>query len=202
MFFVSWFGFLAFLAYFVGMVALHFLPTGRRPLYNTISDYSLGRFGNVARMLTAVNVIGIVCLIASLMDIVGSPPLTHVGLISLVVLAASRLGLVFILTNESGTKVTVSGFVHSLLATVSFIAGISAITTITKDISGVHAWHGVQPILGVLSALSFPLVVALALALLPRLRRVFGLIERLFLIDVNAWLLIAAGLMTAHGGSL
>ena len=110
--------------------------------------------------------------------------------------------MVFSLTDESGTRATKLGFVHILLAGMSFAAGISAITTITKDISGVPAWYGVQPVLGLLSGLSFPLVVILVLTLLPRLRRVFGLIERLFLADVNGWLLIAAGVMALHRGRL
>ncbi len=198
---VAWIAFLAYIAYFIGMVAMHVLPTGRQPLYNTVSDYGVGRFGVAARTLTAINVLGTLCLLASFLSIVGSPPLAGTGFIALAILALSRLGLVFFLTDESGTKATRIGLVHALLALISFVAAISAITTITKGIGSVPMWHGALPVLDVLATLSTPLVIVLALSLLPRARSIFGLTERLFLADVNLWLLVAAGVMALHGGS-
>ncbi len=52
---VATLSFIAFVAYFVCLVSLHFLPTGYSPLYNTISDFSVGRFSRLARMSVAVN---------------------------------------------------------------------------------------------------------------------------------------------------
>ncbi len=189
---------IAFLGYFAGMVALHVLPTGFRPLYNTVSDYSRGRFGPLARAMTALNVLGTLGLLAALRGSVASPPLAGSGLTAMGVLAICRLGMVFLLTDESGTKASPGGLIHALLAVVSFAAAIFAVTTITQDLEALPAWHGVMPILAPLSSMSFPLVIALLLTLTPGLRRVFGLMERIFLADVNLWLLIAAGALALH----
>ncbi len=190
---LAWLAALAFLVYFAGMIALHFLPTGPRPLYHTVSDYSLGRFATMARIMTAVNVLGTLSLLLALR---GAAPqhAAQAGLVWLAILALSRLGMVFVLTDESGTKATAVGLLHALLAMLSFVAAVFTLTTLSKVSPLASLWRPVLPVLDVLASLAFPLVVLMVLTLVPglRLRRVFGLMERLFLADVNLWLLLAA----------
>ncbi len=185
---VAWLAALAFLVYFAGMIALHVLPTDRHPLYHTVSDYSRGRFAGLARIMTAVNVVGTVGLLLALRSALAQPA-AQAGLVWLAILALSRLGMVFVLTDESGTKATAVGLLHALLAILSFVAAVFALTTLSKA-SPLAALR----LLDVLASLAFPLVVLMVLTLVPglRLRRIFGLMERLFLADVNLWLLLAA----------
>ena len=192
---LAWLAALAFLVYFAGMIALHFLPTGRHPLYHTVSDYSLGRYGGLARVMTAVNVLGTLCLLLSLRG-AAPQPAAQAGLVWLAILALSRLGMVFVLTDESGTQATARGLLHALLAILSFTAAVFALTTLTKVAALAALWRPLLPALDVLAGLAFPLVVLMVLTLVPglRLRRVFGLMERLFLADVSLWLLLSAAL--------
>ena len=188
----------AFITYFVCLIVLHFLPTGYNPLYNTISDYSVGRFSRLARMSTAVNSVGILLLLGALVFIVGLPPLTSNGLIWLGILALTRLAMVVFITDLSGQKTTLKGIVHVILAVISFVAGVSAIGTLTGNISLFFSGNSVYPLLRILVEVSTPILVVLLITLLPSLRRIFGLIERLFLLTINVWLLIASGLVSAY----
>ncbi len=188
----------AFITYFVCLIVLHFLPTGYSPLYNTISDYSVGRFSGIARMSTAVNSAGILLLLGALVFIIGVPPLTSNGLIWLGILALTRLAMVVFITDLSGQKRTLKGIVHVILAVISFVAGVSAIGTLTGSISLFFAGNSVYPFLKILAEVSTPILVVLLITLLPFLRRIFGLIERLFLLTINVWLLIASGLVSAY----
>lgn len=183
--------------YFAGLIALHFLPTGRRLLYHTVSDYSRGRFSGLARAMTATNSVATLLLLAALATGPLASRLSTGGVEALATLALTRLGMVFFITDESGTRASASGLVHALLAVLSFAAAISAATTITPELP-FTATGSFLPLLSPLARLAFPLVVVLALCLLPRLRPVFGLAERLFLADVNLWLLVLAAGLTLH----
>ena len=190
---------LAFVTYFVCLTALHFLPTGHNPLYNTISDYSVGSFSRLARVSTAVNVVGIFLLLVALVKTAGLPPVANTGLVWLGILALTRLGMVFIVTDVSAQKVTPRGVAHMILAALSFVAGVSAVTTLTRNLSSFGAWNAVYPALRFLAEISTPLlVIVLLTVLLPQLRRILGLTERLFLLTINAWLLISSGLACAY----
>ncbi|PWI56722.1 DUF998 domain-containing protein [Sulfoacidibacillus thermotolerans] len=185
---------LAFIAYFTFLIVLHIFPTGKNPLYNTISDYSVGKFSVLARSSTAINGIGILLLLAVLVQVVGMPPLTRTGLVWLAILALSRLAMVFVLTDLSGQKVTPQGIAHMILAALSFVAGVSAITTLTRNLSTFNALHGIYRVLMILAEISTPLlVIVFVTVLLPKLRRWLGLTERAFLLTINAWLLILVG---------
>jgi hypothetical protein len=162
---------LAYTAYFT-FIVLHLLPTGRNPLYNTISDYSIGRFRRLARTSTVIDGVGILLLPTALAQVVGLPPLTLTGLVWLAILGLTRLAMVFVLTGLSGQKVTPQGIAHMILSALSFVAGVSAITTLTRNLSTCLALHGVYQVLMILAEISTPLlVIVLVTALLPSLRR-------------------------------
>ncbi len=188
--------FIAFVVYFVCLISLHFLPTGYSPLYNTISDYSVGRFSRLARISTAVNAVGVLLLFGAFIAIVGSPPMAWNGLMWLAILAVTRFGMVGFTTDVSGQKVTAKGIVHIVLAIISFIAGVSALGTITRTIGTHSDWSIVYPFLKLLAQVSTPILIALAISIvLPVLRRIFGLVERIFLLTINLWLLATSGLL-------
>lgn len=193
----------AFVAYFVGLIVLHFLPTGYHALSNTISDYSVGRFSKLARWSTTVNSVGILLLLGVLIAVVGVPPLTSNGLIWLGILALTRLAMVVFLTDLSDQKRTLRGIVHVILAVTSFVAGVSAVGILTKNIRLFVVGNSVYPFLRILAEISTPLlIVLLVVTLFPSFRRVFGLIERLFLLTINVWLLMVSGLVSAYAVGL
>jgi len=185
---LSVFAFLAFLIYLAGMAALHVLPTGQEPLYNTVSDYARSAFGTTYRALTALNALGVGALAWAFATAGIRPAPAAAGIAALAVLALCRLGMVGVITDLSGTRVTASGSGHHLLAIASFVAAVCAATFLTGSLQRA-ADH---PLLAVLAGLSFPLAVLQVVGLTPWFRRIFGLLERLFLLDVGLWLLAAA----------
>lgn len=179
--------------YFLAMIVLHIAPTGYRLLYNTISDYAVGKWAPLARLTTAGTALAIVLLVAALAAGVGFPPLPPAGCTALLLLAAARLGVALVVTDLSGTRATPRGIAHGVIAGVGFIAAVSAVTSLTRGL-------GAIPLLPVLAAISFPLLILVGVALLVRrLRPIFGLVERLFLLDVNLWLLVTAAALAVHG---
>ncbi len=193
---VATLSFIAFVAYFVCLVSLHFLPTGYSPLYNTISDFSVGRFSRLARMSVAVNGVGTLLLLGAFVTVVGSPPLPWNGLIWLVILACTRLGMVGFITDVSGQKITGRGIIHMILTVISFVAGVSALSTITQTLGTLSEWSSMYPILKLLAQVSFPILIAVLITLVvPTLRKIFGLVERAFLLAINLWLLVSSGVL-------
>lgn len=191
--------FVAFVIYLVCLIALHFLPTGYNPLFNTISDYSVGRFNRLARISTAVNAVGVLLLLGAFVTLIGSPPVPWSGLMWLVILALSRFGMVIFTTDVSGQKITPRGIVHIILAVISFIAGISALSTITRALGTLSDWSSVYPFFKLLAQVAFPILIAVVVTfLIPSLRKIFGLVERLFLLTIHLWLLVASGVLVAN----
>lgn len=186
--------FIAFVIYFIGIISLHFMPTGYSPLYNTISDYSIGRFSKLARMTLAVNAVGVLLLLVAFITI--SPHWSGNGFLWLAILAVSRLGMVVFTTDVSGQKITAKGVAHIVLAIISFMAGVSVLGTMTRTLGTLSGWSGIYPFLKVLAKVANSILIALGITLvLPALRRIFGLVERLFLLTINLWLLTTSGLL-------
>lgn len=164
----------------VVLVRLHLLPTGLDPVPDAVSDYGTTRFHAHYRVMVVLLGAGAALLAA------GLSARTEAGsLVWLWLYAGSRLAIAGFMTDRDPPPSTTEGRVHLLLAALAF-------TSIAIAASDVR-WSG-SP--GALSAIAYG-VVATALGTLvtritPRLRPVFGLVERLLYVTTVAWLIVAA----------
>jgi predicted neutral ceramidase superfamily lipid hydrolase len=162
------------------ILLLHLLRTGYNPVGNAVSDYGVGRYRVLHHIyVIAIGISGLAMAIASFGNVL---PESAWVIGFLILFFAVRLLIIFFPTDLEGQPTTRTGRIHLALAVVTFatiaiVAGMYEATTII-DIIG---W----------------IVVATAIILgiglvLPRLKPIFGLLERLFYASMVCWF-IAVG---------
>ena len=108
------------------------------------------------------------------------------GGVYLLAVAALRLGVLAFPTDLEGERLTKTGRLHYLFAIASFALAYMAIDVLNPIALPIAAdWTSL-----VLGGLYWIVAVSLAgvvICLIPALRRVFGLVERLFLVSVMLW---------------
>jgi hypothetical protein len=181
----------AFVAALVVLVRTHFLPTGRDPVRDAVSDYGVGRHHRHYRVMVVLLGLGGGLLTAGLAR---AGHAGNVGLAWLAAYSASRLAISGFMTDLPGHRVTGEGRIHAFLAAVAFTSIAFASSNITGALSDEAGWeghiHGVLHLFARLVAVTA--VGTLASFLVPVAReRVFGFVERLLYAASFAWLLTA-----------
>lgn len=193
-------GVLAIMSLAVGitaLVVLHLAPTGYSPVRDAVSDYGVGRYAWGYR--TQVIAIGVAAAFEA-GGFARDGTAATAGIVWLVVYAASRIAIALAPTDLPDAPRTRTGRVHALLAIVAFTSIAVATSSIPNDLRGVSGWGGWADPLNTLGTIVVVTAVATALAILiPPLRRVFGLVERLLYLASLAWLLTAAVAFIAVG---
>jgi hypothetical protein len=190
---VSTFGVIAILAVSVQvliLVVLHALPTGYHPVRDAISDYGVGRYRGYFWAQLVAGALACAFVAFALADL--HPYAPTVVVVLLLANAAARLLMPAFPTDQSGNRFkSVKGTVHMLLAIVAFGAVAAAATGLGGLFSHYPPWHEAKGLLVALGWAVLAGAVATALALIgPRLKRVFGLVERLFTLSVIVWLYV------------
>jgi hypothetical protein len=172
------------------LVALHALPTGYHPVRDAISDYGIGRYRGYFWAELVAGALACAFVAFALADLHPYAPTVVVAL--LLANTVARLLMPAFPTDQSGNRFgSAKGTVHMLLAFVAFGAVAAAATGLGGLFTHYPAWHGAKGLLVVLGWVVLTGAVATALALLgPRLKRVFGLIERLFTLSVIVWVYV------------
>ena len=160
------------------VVSLHFLPTGYDPIRNAVSDYGVGRYRIWHRVaVVSLAAAGFATAIASL-GTIKPEPASIVAF--LCVFATARVLIPLFPTDIEGKPRTRTGRVHWVLAITAF-ASLAVAAGFFKgtSIDDVVGW----------------IVVATAVLMIlflcvPRLRRIFGLVERLFYFSMICWFII------------
>jgi hypothetical protein len=182
------------ISYIAIFVALHVMPTGYNPIRHAVSDYAIGDYG---RWFTAglwCSSIGVLSLALGLRDAVGSPPLAAKDLWFLGLIAVCRVGMSVFDTNLEGHRFTRSAAMHYVLAILAFTFSYLSITDLSEPLKAIRPWSTAATLLTWPAWLVGPALGGVVVAMIPILRRVFGLFERLFLITTNVWLL-AVGIL-------
>jgi hypothetical protein len=170
------------------LVTLHVLPTKYDPVHDAISDYGVGEFrGYFWAQLVAG---GSACIALALS--LGSlhPFVPTLAVVMLVANGAARFLMPAFPTDQSGSRFqTAKGRVHMLLALVAF-GGVAAAATSLGGLPSHYAdWQGAKSLIDTLGWVVLAGAIACALALVgPRLKRIFGLIERLFTASAIVWI--------------
>ncbi|HUL25592.1 MAG TPA: DUF998 domain-containing protein [Streptosporangiaceae bacterium] len=183
------------LVYVAVVVALHFLPTGYNLAHNAVSDYGVGKYAPLFRVSLWAGSIAVLALAIGLTLEPGAPPLVIRDLVFLGLVAAVRIGESLFPTTVEGEKLTRTGAMHYLFAILTFGFTYAAISGLTPDLVKLYPWHSHQGMLDWLSGAVLVGLILVVATLLPRLRRVFGLCERFFLLVTYGWLVLAAYLL-------
>jgi hypothetical protein len=170
------------------LVVLHRVPSGYKPVRDAISDYGVGRYRNLFAAQLIAGALACTCLAVAFTQLHPYAPTFVVAV--LLVNAGARFLMPAFPTDQSGSRFrTVKGTVHMVLAIVAFAAVAAAATSLSGLFSHYHDWHSAKSILDPLGWVVLVGAVATALALVgPRLKQIFGLIERLFTLSVIVWL--------------
>jgi Protein of unknown function (DUF998) len=184
------------LTYLGAVAVLHALPTGYDPIQHAVSDYGVGKYSPVFRIGLWASAVGVVALAIGLGEGVGSPPLAIRGPIYLGLAAFCRIGESLYPTDVEGQKSTRTGVLHYVFAILTFAFTYAAISNLTPALVKLHPWASAKGVLDVLNwIVLIALILVVAALLLPRLRRHFGLWERVFLLASYIWLVLVALLL-------
>jgi hypothetical protein len=160
------------------ILLLHALPTGYNPIRNAVSDYGVGKYRVWHR--TAVLSLAAAGFALAIASTSSAKPESDVVIGFLVVFALARTIIPFFPTDIEGQTFTTRGRVHWGLAIIAFASIAFAAGfykgTILDDAVG---W--------VVVATAGLLIASLVL---PRLRRILGLFERVFYFSMICWLLV------------
>jgi hypothetical protein len=170
------------------LVTLHVLPTKYDPVHDAISDYGVGSY---RRYFWAQLVAGGSACIALAISL-GSlhPFVPTLAVVALVANGTARFVLPAFPTDQSGSRFqTAKGTTHMLLAITAFGGVAAAATSLSGLFDHYPAWHGAKGFLDTLGWVVLAGAIACAVALVgPRLKRIFGLIERVFTASVIVWI--------------
>jgi len=160
------------------ILLLHLLPTGYDPIRNAVSDYGVGKYRIWHRVaVLSLAAAGFAIAVASSGTVKPESDLV-VGL--LVIFATVRIAIPFFPTDIEGQTLTTRGRIHWGLAIIAFASLAFA--------AGFYEGTSLDDVVGWIVVVAVCLlIVALAL---PRLRRVFGLLERVFYFSMICWFLI------------
>lgn len=180
-------GLVGLIGYLGIFVALHVLPTGYHPIRHAVSDYAVGQYGSLFRVGLLVSSLGVLFLAIGLTLDPGAPPLAVSQLVFLYLVPATRLGMAVFRTDLEGEKLTPTGRLHYLFAIAAFAFTYAAISGMTPRLTSVSPWQSADGLLSALRWIALVSLVLLIVTLLPRLRTIFGLFERAFLVSTNLW---------------
>jgi hypothetical protein len=190
---VSAFGVLALIAVTAQLsilVALHVLPTKYDPVHDAISDYGVGDYRHY---FWAQLVAGALACISVAIALTGLHPyVPTVVVVLLLANAAARLLMPAFPTDQSGNRFeTGRGTIHMVLAIVAFGAVAAAATSLGGLFSHYSQWHSAKELLVTIGWVVLAGAIACALGLIgPRLKPIFGIIERTFTISVIVWIYV------------
>ncbi len=174
------------------LVALHVLPTKYDPVHDAISDYGVGDY---RRYFWAQLVAGALACISVAVALTGLHPyVPTVVVVLLLANAAARLLMTAFPTDQSGNRfATGRGTIHMVLAIIAFGAVAAAATGLGGLFSHYSVWHSAKGLLVTMGWVVLAGAVACALGLVgPRLKPIFGLIERFFTLSVIIWICIVS----------
>jgi hypothetical protein len=173
------------------LITLHLLPTGYNPRSDAVSDYGVGRYrGWFWAQAVAGGVAGLALAIALAET---TPPIPTEVVVALLISVVARFLVPFFATDQGGSRFeTLPGTIHMILAVVIFASVIIAASKFGSAVEHEAAWQGVKGWLTALPWVMTASAIGILLALRPRLKLKFGLIERLFYVSSIAWFLIVS----------
>lgn len=172
------------------LCVLHALPTGYDPIHDAISDYGVGKYRSLFWAQLVAGAMGCTALALAMTRLHPYVPTLVVTL--LLANAVARLLMPAFPTDQNGNRFqTGKGVVHMVLAFVAFGAVAAAATGLGGLFMHYPEWNTVKGHVDTLGWIVMGGAIASALALVgDRLKRIFGLIERVFTLSVITWVIV------------
>jgi hypothetical protein len=150
---------------------------------HAVSDYGVGPSRRLFMIYGLTGIIAAIVLgVAVLVD--GRFPTR--GGVYLLIMAALRLGVLAFPTDLEGQRLTGTGRLHYVFAIASFALAYMAIDVLNPVVLPIVAdWA--TPVLAGLYWVVTASLAGVVICLIPALRRIFGLVERVFLVSVMLW---------------
>ncbi len=169
------------------VIGLHVLPGTVDPVCDGVSAYALGRWGPLYRIqVLASGLAASAIVLGGFLAGVGA----SVGLVALAAYAIARFAIVRFPTDPPGVRrLTQTGRIHALLASVAFVSIALAAPLLGLFGPGTGG-PGTAPFLLRAVSVAVPVAVLATFAAggEPRLRSVFGVVERTVYAGAFAWL--------------
>jgi hypothetical protein len=183
----------------VGVIlTLHVLSTGYSPVHDAVSYYRVGRYASLFRVGLWSGSISALALTAGLAVGAGRLPLAGRDLVFLGLAAVSRIGESLFTTTLEGRRLSRSGALHYVFAILTFGFTYAAISGLTAGLTRLHPWVEAAGLLRRLAGATLVGLILVVATLLPRLRNLFGLCERFFLLVTYGWLVLVALLLVVQ----
>lgn len=173
-------------------VALHVMRSDYNIVEHAVSDYAVGRTSKVSAYMTWYTAgVWLTLLLALLVGPAPQPSTSTIA--QLVALVVIFVVLPFLPTDLEGQRRTATGTLHYVAAIAWFALSYS----LTGNFSRMLADAGTATIaLTALRWIALVSLVALCIGLIPALRkRLFGIAERIFLLAITVFYLLAAVLL-------
>jgi hypothetical protein len=179
------------------LVALHLQRSGYSIVGHAVSDYGVGPTRRLFATYTSLGSAGGVVFTGALLT---RGPAVSAWLLSvLTVMILSRIGLTIFPTDLEGTKLTRTGYLHYFFAILGFAASYTAIRNLTPVFASEMAWAPLHGALNGLSTLATLALVGVCVTMWRPFRKVFGLLERVFLLTTLVWFAVASAGMVIWG---
>jgi hypothetical protein len=192
---LAWLSAIATVGYLALFLAWHLLPTGYDPIRNSVSDYGVGRYGYLFRIGLWVSSTGVLALAVALLRGVGFPPLAGRDLVYLLLVPVTRIGMTLFPTSLEGRRLGRTGVAHYLFAIAAFTFTYLVMSGTTSVLQDLGAPQWLRRPLGWTSWAVAPELFLVVVCMVGPMRRVFGLVERLFLLTTNLWFVLVALLL-------
>jgi len=176
------------------LLLLHVLPTEYHPINDAVSDYAIGRYRAFFWVFAASGAVsGVALAIALAQSSHPSKPTLTVAM--LLLSAGARVLIPIFPTDQSGSRFqTPKGTIHMVLAVAIFASVAVAASNLGGTLGHETAWHSVKGLVdGWLPWVITGTATATGLAIIgPRLKRIFGLIERLYYVSSITWFFVVS----------
>lgn len=187
-----------YLAYFALAVGMPFTRTRQQLRADTMTESILGPTGRINRTAIVLNAFATILLLAALVLLLRMgwrSPLT----VELALVALTRLLIAAIAADSQSGRQSFKEKSHRILAIISGLGVVSALWRLAH--LALLFRSPLETIAAPLASGSILLLAALwVTVILPRLRFIFGLIERLLLIDATLGLLVGSLWVVGYAG--
>ena len=176
-----------FACYTVAVILLHILERNTNPIRYSLSHYASTPHGRMAKIQLILKSVGYISL--GVYFYLNYSFLQAGGLLLVTAAAAGLLGAIFSI-DENHHPFQASDYLHIAFAAVHFFLLVTAMSMITTSLA-LDGRLSQANLAQFMVTLAYDSLIAFALCfLIPLLRRVAGLMERIFMASTLAWLFL------------
>ena len=166
-------------------------------LSNAVSDYAIGETSRIFIFYAISSIVAYLLLGVGLLqnEVIFRSLKTLVLCFAVAVL---RLGLMLFKTDIEGTKLTRKGFIHYFFAILSFAAVYMFINSSADELMAHQQFQQLQTVVSAYTNIFTIVLVLVCVTMIPKLRKYFGIFERIFLLMGLVWVGFMAIIMLSE----